>query len=138
MSDGMHCFFGDTTLLIVPLDTDGATGAIASSVSIIVVSTLMIIAMVLCLIRDQRGHTRRMRVSTSVIDICRPVRSDVNRDDSCMAEPQRPREAHLSSRTPTACSPEFLTSSLIAPFQSSAALPQYPRSPKIRGQFLAN
>jgi hypothetical protein len=59
----------------------------------------MIIAMVLCLIKEQRGQpqTKRVSITASVIDICRPAHSNVDGDSSIVV-PQRPREAFLSCK----------------------------------------
>jgi hypothetical protein len=106
MPSSMCRFVGGTKHLIVILDTAQATSAIAASLGFVAVAALMIIIMALCLIGEHRGQTREKRgsVTTPVIDICRLSHSDVERD-SCMAEPQRPREAYLSSKNSIAFSP---------------------------------
>lgn len=91
-------FFGCTNLLMVILDTAQAASAVAACLGFIAIASLITITIALCLIGKHRGRTREKRGSftTPVIDICRLAHSNVERD-SCTAEPQRPREAYLSS-----------------------------------------
>lgn len=100
MSSGMCNFVGDINRLIVMLDTAQATGAIAAGLGFVSITSLIIITVALCLTRKYRGQTqeRRGSVTTPVIDICRLTRLSVERQ-SCVAEPHRPPEAYLSSKT---------------------------------------
>jgi hypothetical protein len=83
----------------------------------------MIIAMVLCLIKEQRSQLQSKRVSVTapVIDICRPAHSNVD-GDSGIAVPQRPREAFL----PCKIASLVLLTLLMLGRLSPATLPRYP------------
>ena len=93
-------FLGGTNHLIVILDTAQGATAVAASLGFIAVASLIIITIALCVLGEYRSQTREKRgsVTTPVIDICRLAHSNVERD-SCTVEPQRPREAYLSSET---------------------------------------
>lgn len=123
--------YGHATHLIVLFDTALVTTAIATSVGVVIVAALITIAMALCFIRAQRDRYQSKRVSifTPVIDICRPTHSNVDRDSRVVA-PQRPREALLSCKAATPCSPESLHPAN-ATAKSPAILPRYPGCPKI-------
>jgi hypothetical protein len=124
MSSSMCCFLGDVNHLIFILDKAQAStsGAFAAGLGFVSITSLTIIIIALCLTRKHRVQTRESRgsVTTPVIDICRPARSSVERQ-SCVAEPHRPPEAYLSSKT--ASSPN--SSPLIEPakaWQSSSSI----------------
>jgi hypothetical protein len=113
---------GDVNHLIVILDTAQANGAVAADLGFVSISALIVITIALWLTRKHRVQTRESRgsVTTPVIDICRLARSSVERQ-SCVAEPHRPPEAYLSSKT--ASSPN--SSPLIEPakaWQSSSSI----------------
>jgi len=116
MSSSMCCFVGDINHLIVILDTAQANSAIAAGLGFVSITALIIISVALCLTRKYRGQAREKRgsVTTPVIDICRERQS-------CVAEPHRPPEVYLSSKT--ASSP--ISSPLIEPakaWQSSSSI----------------
>jgi len=119
--------YGGTTHLTVLFDTALVTTAIATSVGVIVVLALITVAitMVLRFIRAQRVQPQSKRVSVikPVIDICRPVHSNV---------PQRPLEALLSCNAATSgsCPPKSLPTSLMLlpkARQPSPGIPTVPR-----------
>jgi hypothetical protein len=122
MSSSMCRFVGDKNHLIVIRDTAPATSAITAGLGFVSITALIIITVALYLTLKHRGQTRERRgsVTTPVIDICRLARSSVERQ-SCVAEPHRPPEAHISSKTTT--SPN--SSPLIEPTKSLAILLQY-------------
>jgi len=76
--------------------------AIDAGLIFVSITALIIITVALCLTRKHRGQTRERpgSVTTPVIDIRRLARSSVERQ-SCVAEPHRPPEAYLSSKTAT-------------------------------------
>jgi len=82
--------------------SDSLVSAIASTVGIIVVAVMMMIAMALYGIGARRGHTQKQRVSVAmpVIDICRLAPSNVDQN-SCIPEPQQPQDVYLPPRQPS-------------------------------------
>lgn len=69
---------------------------------VIPIAAFVVVTTPLCSIVKQRGQTYKKRASVSalVMDICRP--EDLRLDgDLCVAEPQRPSDAYLSSKTST-------------------------------------
>jgi hypothetical protein len=122
MSSSMCCFVGDKNHLTIILDTAQSTSAIVAGLGFVSITSLIIIAVALCLTWKDRCQTRERRgsVTTPVIDICRLARSSVERQ-SCVAEPHRPPEAYISSKG--ASSPN--SSPLIEPakaWQSSSSI----------------
>jgi hypothetical protein len=103
-------------------DTAQPTSAIAAGLGFVSITSLIIITVALCLTRKHRGQTRERRcsVTTPVIDICRLARSSVERQ-SCVAEPHRPPEAYVSSKTASSPNSSPLIESAKA-WQSSSSI----------------
>ncbi|KAI0001016.1 hypothetical protein BJV77DRAFT_256358 [Russula vinacea] len=79
-----------------------AAGAIAATFGFVAIAALITITIAVCLIGEHRDQTREKRgsVITPVMNICRLAHSNIERG-ACMAEPQQPCEAYLSTCQPS-------------------------------------